>query len=79
MSSPETWQWWLAAAGVFGAGWSWGQWWAERSVRREREAADKGVMTVSLPVHPDRAAKMLRMLSDLMRLAEAEQHQDATK
>jgi hypothetical protein len=79
MSSAETWQWWLAAAVFFGAGWSWGQWWTERSIRREREAAAKGVMTVSLPVHPDRAAKLLRMLSDLMRLAEAEERQGDTK
>jgi hypothetical protein len=63
----------LYAALFFGAGWGWGQWWAERCARRDKSAMERGRMSVSMPVHPDHASETLRVLSVLMKQAEARQ------
>jgi len=61
----------IYAALFFLAGWGWGQWWAERNVRKERRALEVGRITVSMPARADDAADALSMLSDLVRKAEA--------
>ena len=61
----------LFAALVFGAGWGWGQWWAERQVRQERRALEAGRVTVSMPADAADAAAAMEMLADLVRKAES--------
>lgn len=55
---------------IFVAGWGWGQWWAERTIRSERATMDKGRMTVAMPMKPDDAAATMRLLADLIEQAE---------
>ena len=55
----------------FGAGWGWGQWWAERCARRDKSTMDRGRLSVSTPVNPDNASETLRVLSQLMKQAES--------
>jgi hypothetical protein len=69
----------IYAALFFGAGWGWGQWWAERCARRDKSALDRGRLSVSMPVHPDHASETLRVLSALMKQAEAQQTVDGTE
>ena len=54
----------------FGAGWGWGQWWAERCARRDKSVMERGRLIVSMPVHPNEASETLRTLSVLMKQAE---------
>ena len=61
----------IYAALFFGAGWGWGQWWAERCARRERRALEVGRLNVSMPVNPDSASETLRVLSVLMKQVDA--------
>ena len=61
----------IYAALFFGAGWGWGQWWAERCARRDKSTMDRGRLSVSMPVHPDNASETLRVLSQLMKQAES--------
>jgi hypothetical protein len=64
----------IYAALFFVAGWGWGQWWAERCARRDKSAMERGRMTVSMPVDPDKAALTLRALSALMAQVDAGHH-----
>jgi hypothetical protein len=57
---------------VFVAGWGWGQWWAERAIRAERAAQDKGRISVSMPMKPEDAAATMGLLKDLMQRVEHE-------
>ena len=70
--NTDSWQWWLVAALWFFGGWGWGQWWAERNARHERQALEAGRIAVSMPADPQDAALTLQLLSALVRKAEAE-------
>ena len=67
----------LYAALFFGAGWGWGQWWAERCSRQEKRGLEAGRILVSMPARPDDAAASLRMLADLVSRAEAQRGEAA--
>lgn len=69
----------LYAALFFGAGWGWGQWWAERTARHERRALEAGRIAVSMPADPQDAALTLQLLSALVRKAEAERGKQPAK
>ena len=60
----------LYAAVFFGAGWGWGQWWAERQVRQERRALEAGRVTMSMPAKAEDAAAAMEMMADMVRKAE---------
>lgn len=57
---------------VFVAGWGWGQWWAERTIRAERAAQDNGRISVSMPMKPDDAAATMGLLKNLIDQVEQE-------
>ena len=67
------------AAVFFACGWGWGQWWAERTVRKEKVALESGRIAVSMPVNLDDASKTLTMLATLLRTAEAERKASVAK
>lgn len=59
-------------AAVFAAlGFGWGQWWAERRIRRDKRALEAGRLLVSLPSHQEDAAMTLRVLARLVDRYEA--------
>lgn len=60
----------LLIAVVFMAGWGWGQWYAERAVRAERAALEKGRVSVSMPMNPDDAAATMGLLKELIEQVE---------
>ena len=62
----------IYAALFFVAGWGWGQWWAERNMRKERTALEAGRILVSMPANAEDAANSLEMLRDIVRRAEFE-------
>lgn len=55
---------------VFVAGWGWGQWWAERTIRAERASHDKGRISLSMPMKPEDAAATMGLLKSLMEQVE---------
>lgn len=55
---------------VFVAGFGWGQWWAERTIRAERAAQDNGRISVSMPMKPDDAAATMGLLKSLIEQVE---------
>lgn len=60
----------LLLAFVFVAGWGWGQWWAERTIRAERVAQDRGRISVSMPMKPADAAATMGLLKSLIEQVE---------
>lgn len=69
----------LFAATFFGAGWGWGQWWAERVVRQQKVELESGRIAVSMPANLDDASKTMTMLATLLRAAEEERKAGAAK
>lgn len=55
---------------VFVAGWGWGQWWAERTIRAERATQEKGRISISMPMKPDDAAATMGLLKSLIEQVE---------
>lgn len=55
---------------VFVAGWGWGQWWAERTIRAEQTKMVGGRLSVSMPMKPDDAAATMGLLKDLIEQVE---------
>lgn len=66
----ETISWLLPIAIVFIAGFGWGQWNAERNIRTERTALEKGRVSVSMPMNPDDAAATMELLKNLIEQVE---------
>lgn len=60
------------AAFFFLAGVGWGQWWAERQIRRAAAAQAKGRLQVAMPVNPQDAAAILALLAENFKKVEAE-------
>lgn len=64
------------AAIFFAAGCGWGQWWAERVVRKERRDLEAGRIVISMPANPKDAAATLELLSSLVRDVERRKGQE---
>lgn len=60
------------AAFFFLAGVGWGQWWAERQIRRSAAAQAKGCLRVAMPADPQDAAAILALLAEICKKVEAE-------
>jgi predicted deacetylase len=60
------------AALFFLAGVGWGQWWAERQIRRASAAQAKGRLQVTMPVDSQDAATILAVLKETFEKVEAE-------
>jgi hypothetical protein len=56
----------ILIAVIFTAGFGWGQWYAERSIRQERLRLTSGRFEISMPMNQDDAAAMLTLLKDLI-------------
>jgi len=63
---------WVIVLIIFFAGWGWGQWLTERSIRIEKTAVDRGRLTVSMPMKPEDAAATMGLLKNLIEQVEAE-------
>jgi hypothetical protein len=59
---------------VFIAGFGWGRWWSERTIRAEQLALNSGRLTVSMPMDKDKdkASDTLGLLRDLVQMVENE-------
>lgn len=57
---------------VFLAGFGWGQWWSERTIRAEQTELTAGRITISMPMDKDKAADTLGLLRDLVKQVENE-------
>jgi len=62
----------LFVALIFIAGFGWGQWWAERSIRAEQADLTRGRVQISMPMREDNASQMLGLLRELSLEVEAE-------
>jgi hypothetical protein len=62
----------LVAVFVFLAGFGWGQWWSERTIRAEQTELTAGRITVSMPMDKDKAADTLGLLRELVQQVENE-------
>lgn len=54
----------------FVCGFGWGQWFAERSIRKEKSKLEQGRLFVSVPMHKDHASKIFESIKILSELAE---------
>jgi hypothetical protein len=54
----------------FVGGFGWGQWFAERLIRRERSELEQGRLLVSVPMHKDEARFIFETLKNLAKRAE---------
>ena len=54
----------------FLAGWGWGQWWCERTMRRERAVLERGRIALSMPMDPKWASDMMVMLKEFYEKAQ---------
>ena len=59
----------------FVSGFGWGQWFAERSIRKERSELEQGKLVVSDPMHKNHATKIFESIKILSELAE-EKHDE---
>ena len=62
----------LVAVFVFLAGFGWGQWWSERTIRAEQNANIEGRINVSMPMDKDKAADTLGLLRELVQQVDRE-------
>ena len=49
----------------FVSGFGWGQWFAERSIRKERSELEQGKLVVSVPMHKNHATKIFESIKIL--------------
>ncbi len=61
---------WVVIFIVFASGFGWGQWFAERAIRKERNKLSQGRLLVSVPMHKDHASKLMGNLKIIAELAE---------
>lgn len=54
----------------FVSGFGWGQWFAERAIRKERSKLEQGRLFVSVPMHKDEAHLVFETLKNLAKLSE---------
>ena len=59
----------------FVSGFGWGQWFAERAIRKERIELESGRLLVSVPMHKDYATKVFESIKILSELVE-EKHDE---
>jgi hypothetical protein len=65
---------WILIAVIFTAGFGWGQWYAEKSIRQERLRLTSGRLEISMPMNQDDAHSMITLLKEL--LEEVERKKD---
>jgi hypothetical protein len=56
----------ILIAVIFTAGFGWGQWYAEKSIRRERLRLTSGRFEISMPMNQDDAHSMITLLKELI-------------
>ncbi len=56
---------------VFAGGFGWGQWYAEKTIRKENATLNKNRISVSMPMEPGRAAEVFGLLKQLVKHVEA--------
>lgn len=61
---------WVVILIVFVSGFGWGQWFAERAIRKERVKLEQGRLFVSVPMHKDEAHLVFETLLNLAKRAE---------
>lgn len=61
---------WLLIFIVFSAGFGWGKWYAERSIRIERSAIERGRVSLSMPMDKDNATATMKLLTDFIEKVE---------
>ncbi|MDC8446070.1 MAG: hypothetical protein LV471_09130 [Nitrosomonas sp.] len=54
----------------FVCGFGWGQWFAERAIRKERSNLEQGRLLVSVPMHKDEASRVFEAIQTLVELSE---------
>lgn len=64
---------WIFLGLAFIAGFGWGHAWAEWKIRRDRATAERGRISISMPMDPDRAADVMDTLRVLIRRSQAAQ------
>jgi len=52
----------VSAAIFFGLGWGWGQWWGERSARKQAAKLTHSCITLSIPATRDQAEVAIGIL-----------------
>lgn len=57
---------------TFLCGFGWGQWYAERSIRKDKSFMEANKLFVSMPAKSEDASKVLGLLKDLMDKVEAD-------
>lgn len=57
---------------MFVAGFGWGQWYAERQIRKDQNSLTRGRLAMSMPMKEENASHMLGLLKDLTEQAERE-------
>ena len=56
---------WVVILIVFVSGFGWGQWFAERAIRKERSKLEQGRHFVSVPMHQDEAHLVFKTIKNL--------------
>lgn len=59
---------------VFLLGFGWGQWFAERSIRKEKTDSEQGRLVVSVPMHGDDASQVFEAISIMAKKAREDRH-----
>lgn len=61
---------------VFVCGFGWGQWFAERSIRKDRSRLDHERMIISVPMNKDDAQATFELLSEIIKKVKSERGND---
>ena len=61
----------LAVFVFFLAGWGWGQWWSERTLRRDRATLERGRIALSMPMDPKWASEMMVLMQEFFDKAQS--------